>query len=271
MAPSLPLNLVITPPLPTQSASKSLTLLSLHCQQPCPRLYLLTLGCPHCLLTPPNALLSAPQGLLTPNETPGPGPACPRPCPRAFSVAGTLHTLSCRGTALECSPALCSHALRGAGLLLPVLPPGSKPPWGSLSIPRPVPGPQEHSGAVEGDGGQRALPTLTREPLCCVCPPEPAGGMISFDVFPEGWDKRYCLDSLDQDNFDTIHFFGNETSPVSASALVPPALSPPGQARTQGDRTGLLGDSQRSGSAYQPITQIARLGPELVGHSLLVT
>ena len=39
--------------------------------------------------------------------------------------------------------------------------------------------------------------------------------MISFDVFPEGWDKRYCLDSLDQDSFDTIHFFGNETSPVS--------------------------------------------------------
>lgn len=39
------------------------------------------------------------------------------------------------------------------------------------------------------------------------------GGMISFDVFPEGWDKRYCLDCLDQDCFDTIHFFGNETSP----------------------------------------------------------
>ncbi|XP_057342319.1 phosphomannomutase 1 isoform X1 [Manis pentadactyla] len=39
------------------------------------------------------------------------------------------------------------------------------------------------------------------------------GGMISFDIFPEGWDKRYCLDSLDQDSFDTIHFFGNETSP----------------------------------------------------------
>lgn len=85
--------------------------------------------------------------------------------------------------------------------------------------------------------------------------------MISFDVFPEGWDKRYCLDSLDQDSFDTIHFFGNETSPVSASALVPAALSPPGQARTQGDRASLLGDSQRTASADQPITQMARLGP----------
>uniref|UniRef100_A0A4X2KCW5 Phosphomannomutase n=1 Tax=Vombatus ursinus TaxID=29139 RepID=A0A4X2KCW5_VOMUR len=39
-------------------------------------------------------------------------------------------------------------------------------------------------------------------------------GMISFDVFPEGWDKRYCLDRLDQESFDTIHFFGNETSPA---------------------------------------------------------
>lgn len=42
-----------------------------------------------------------------------------------------------------------------------------------------------------------------------------AGGMISFDVFPEGWDKRYCLDILDDERFDIIHFFGNETTPVS--------------------------------------------------------
>ncbi|OXB71964.1 UNVERIFIED_CONTAM: hypothetical protein H355_001077 [Colinus virginianus] len=40
-----------------------------------------------------------------------------------------------------------------------------------------------------------------------------AGGMISFDVFPEGWDKRYCLNVLDDERFDTIHFFGNETTP----------------------------------------------------------
>uniref|UniRef100_A0A8C0JET3 Phosphomannomutase n=2 Tax=Chelonoidis abingdonii TaxID=106734 RepID=A0A8C0JET3_CHEAB len=39
------------------------------------------------------------------------------------------------------------------------------------------------------------------------------GGMISFDVFPEGWDKRYCLDILKDERFDTIHFFGNETTP----------------------------------------------------------
>lgn len=56
-----------------------------------------------------------------------------------------------------------------------------------------------------------------------------AGGMISFDVFPEGWDKRYCLDSLDQDCFDTIHFFGNETSPVSGPGVQGRAQDRPGQ------------------------------------------
>lgn len=59
--------------------------------------------------------------------------------------------------------------------------------------------------------------------------------MISFDVFPEGWDKRYCLDSLDQDSFDTIHFFGNETSPVS---MAPPRSLPPHVTPAQGQDTG---------------------------------
>lgn len=49
------------------------------------------------------------------------------------------------------------------------------------------------------------------------------GGQISFDVFPRGWDKRYCLrfvtnlceghDSAVNEHFDTIHFFGDKTSP----------------------------------------------------------
>ncbi|GCB70661.1 hypothetical protein scyTo_0005740 [Scyliorhinus torazame] len=39
------------------------------------------------------------------------------------------------------------------------------------------------------------------------------GGQISFDVFPEGWDKRYCLGLLESDNYKTIHFFGDKTSP----------------------------------------------------------
>lgn len=35
------------------------------------------------------------------------------------------------------------------------------------------------------------------------------GGMISFDVYPIGWDKTYCLGFLE--NYDTIHFFGDNT------------------------------------------------------------
>lgn len=35
------------------------------------------------------------------------------------------------------------------------------------------------------------------------------GGQISMDIFPEGWDKTYCLKYLT--NFKTIHFFGDKT------------------------------------------------------------
>ena len=38
------------------------------------------------------------------------------------------------------------------------------------------------------------------------------GGQISFDVFPEGWDKTYCLQFV-RDKFKTIHFFGDKTFP----------------------------------------------------------
>lgn len=39
------------------------------------------------------------------------------------------------------------------------------------------------------------------------------GGQISFDVFPDGWDKRYCLGIVEKDQFNTIHFFGDKTKP----------------------------------------------------------
>lgn len=41
-----------------------------------------------------------------------------------------------------------------------------------------------------------------------------AGGQISFDVFPDGWDKRYCLELIEKDH-TSIHFFGDKTKPVS--------------------------------------------------------
>ncbi len=37
------------------------------------------------------------------------------------------------------------------------------------------------------------------------------GGQISFDVFPKGWDKTFCLNHLMHENFDEIHFFGDKT------------------------------------------------------------
>jgi len=37
------------------------------------------------------------------------------------------------------------------------------------------------------------------------------GGQISFDVFPIGWDKTYCLKHLE--DYEPIYFFGDKTSP----------------------------------------------------------
>ncbi|XP_055389405.1 phosphomannomutase [Condylostylus longicornis] len=40
------------------------------------------------------------------------------------------------------------------------------------------------------------------------------GGQISFDVFPKGWDKTYCLRHIEKvGNFKEIHFFGDKTEP----------------------------------------------------------
>lgn len=44
------------------------------------------------------------------------------------------------------------------------------------------------------------------------------GGQISFDVFPNGWDKTYCLQHLESEakrpggiEYKTVHFFGDKT------------------------------------------------------------
>lgn len=43
------------------------------------------------------------------------------------------------------------------------------------------------------------------------------GGQISFDVFPSGWDKTYCLQHVEAEKqvsgveYTTIHFFGDKT------------------------------------------------------------
>ena len=42
------------------------------------------------------------------------------------------------------------------------------------------------------------------------------GGQISFDVFPKGWDKTYCLNFMDLETIKTLHFFGDKTYKVSS-------------------------------------------------------
>jgi phosphomannomutase len=37
------------------------------------------------------------------------------------------------------------------------------------------------------------------------------GGQISFDVFPEGWDKTYALNFIGESEYEEIHFFGDKT------------------------------------------------------------
>ena len=39
------------------------------------------------------------------------------------------------------------------------------------------------------------------------------GGQISIDCFPKGWDKTYCLQFVENETFEEIHFFGDKTSP----------------------------------------------------------
>lgn len=41
------------------------------------------------------------------------------------------------------------------------------------------------------------------------------GGQISFDVFPIGWDKTYCLRFIENE-FTDIHFFGDKTYEVGS-------------------------------------------------------
>lgn len=43
------------------------------------------------------------------------------------------------------------------------------------------------------------------------------GGKISFDVFPHGWDKTYCLRHVEDEHFEEIHFFGDKTFEVRIS------------------------------------------------------
>ena len=46
------------------------------------------------------------------------------------------------------------------------------------------------------------------------------GGQISFDVFPNGWDKTFCLNHVADEGFEEIHFFGDKTFKVRSHRLL---------------------------------------------------
>ena len=51
------------------------------------------------------------------------------------------------------------------------------------------------------------------------CPGVTIGGQISFDCFPTGWDKTYCLRHVEKEGYTTIHFFGDKTFKVLGLSL----------------------------------------------------
>lgn len=53
------------------------------------------------------------------------------------------------------------------------------------------------------------------------------GGQISFDVFPVGWDKTFCLRFLK--DYQEIYFFGDKTYEGGNDYEIYEALKPQGR------------------------------------------
>lgn len=60
-----------------------------------------------------------------------------------------------------------------------------------------------------GAGVRKKFVEVLRETFAHLDLTYSVGGQISFDVFPRGWDKTYCLQFLTE--FDEVHFFGDKT------------------------------------------------------------
>ncbi|GIY80545.1 phosphomannomutase [Caerostris extrusa] len=53
-----------------------------------------------------------------------------------------------------------------------------------------------------------------RSGLINICPVgRTCSGQISFDCFPIGWDKTFCLRHINKEAYSNIHFFGDRTFP----------------------------------------------------------
>ena len=82
------------------------------------------------------------------------------------------------------------------------------------------------------------------------------GGQISFDVFPQGWDKTYCLNLIGEDEYDEIHFFGACACAICMLSCLPApflTLTPPNPV---GDKTF------EGGNDYEIFTH-----PRVKGHT----
>jgi phosphomannomutase len=88
------------------------------------------------------------------------------------------------------------------------------------------------------------------------------GGQISFDVFPHGWDKTYCLRHVEKDNFEEIHFFGDKTRKVRIEFLirnfVPMTISEKG-----GNDYEIFSDSRTVGHTVESPVDTKRICTEL--------
>lgn len=63
----------------------------------------------------------------------------------------------------------------------------------------------------EGAGVRKAFVAALQKEFADLNLTYSIGGQISFDVFPAGWDKTYCLQFVEADGFTDIHFFGDKT------------------------------------------------------------
>ncbi|CAL1294216.1 unnamed protein product, partial [Larinioides sclopetarius] len=61
----------------------------------------------------------------------------------------------------------------------------------------------------------KALPTRGKIKFLSLFFAVLSGGQISFDCFPVGWDKTFCLKHIfpDRDAYGNIQFFGDKTFP----------------------------------------------------------
>ena len=76
------------------------------------------------------------------------------------------------------------------------------------------------------------------------------GGQISFDVFPQGWDKTFCLRYLAEADFDEIHFFGDKCARAAAAPRIRAPQAEPAPLATAG--TSRAATTSRSTATRAP-------------------